>query len=197
MIEKNIYKLTIDPLLSGMRRKASLMFMDNLNIIDIGCGTGAFALKLSEKANYVIGIDSSEEMIKVANQTKNKRSIKNAEFVLADASNLKHYESNKFDVASISLAIHQFDRETGLTILKEMKRIAKEVLIIDYACPLPKNIYKSATYFIERLAGKEHYMHFRTYQQYGGIDTYLNQLNLKISKENKANNSIFSMVLCK
>ncbi len=39
---------------------------NNKKILDVGCGTGAFAERLSENGNYVVGVESSEENYKVA-----------------------------------------------------------------------------------------------------------------------------------
>lgn len=62
------YKAWVDWLVS--------LFLADKNawILDIGCGDGLFADKLSQKEFYIYGIDSSESGIKIA-QEKNKGSI--------------------------------------------------------------------------------------------------------------------------
>lgn len=196
MKEGTIYKFMIDPMLSGLRSATANMIPGQLRIIDIACGTGALAFELGKNASYVVGIDAAESMIETAKHTKNKLGIKNAEFLVADATDLSQFNTHEFDVATISLAIHQFDRHTGLQILTELKRISKKTLIVDYACPLPPNYYKPIIWFIERLAGGAHYKNFKAYQKFGGIHSYLNHLKLDSLKESSKGKSIFSLVLC-
>ena len=78
-------------------------------------------------------------------------------------------EDDEFDLATISLAIHQFSRTTALAILMELKRISSQILIIDYTSPLPGNLYKPLIQLTERIAGKEHTNNFRAFHKNGGI----------------------------
>lgn len=197
MIESIFYKIFIDPVLSDLRIATSKLLSAQLNIIDVACGTGSLAFELSKKAKSVTGIDTSESMIKTANQTKNKLGIQNVVFQFVDATDLSLFKTNEFDIATISLALHQFDTQTGLQMLKELKRIARKTLIVDYTYPLPANYYKQLTWFIEWMAGGDHYRNFRTYQEIGGIDAYLKLLNLQVIKTAHIGKSIFSLVLCK
>jgi len=197
MKEGTIYKHIIDPMLSGLRSAAADLIPGQLRIIDIACGTGAMAFELSKNARYVVGIDAAESMIGTAKHTQNKLGIRNTEFIIADAADLNHFNTCEFDVATISLAIHQFDTATGLKILEEMKRIAKEVLIVDYASPLPPNNFKQFIWLIEWIAGGDHYRNFKIYQQFGGISAYLKKLNLQVLKTRSKGKSNFSLVLCK
>jgi len=196
MTEGKIYKFIIDPLLCGLRKAAAKMIPDNLHIIDVACGTGALALELSKKARQVTGIDASESMIKTANNSKDKLGISNIDFKVSDATRLHQFAENEFDIATISLAVHQFDTNTGLQILKEMKRISKKILIIDYTCPLPANYYRHFIWFIEWMAGGSHYKNFKTYQKSGGIEPYLGHLKLTTIKESTKGKSVFFLVLC-
>lgn len=51
---------------------------DGRDILDIGCGTGVYALPLAGKAGQVLGIDSSPAMLKVFRAQARDRKIKNA-----------------------------------------------------------------------------------------------------------------------
>ena len=48
------------------------------DILDIGCGTGVYALTLAEKAGKVLGIDSSPAMLRVFRAQARARKIRNA-----------------------------------------------------------------------------------------------------------------------
>lgn len=197
MTEGTIYKLLFDPMLSSLHSATARTIPGQLQILDIACGTGALAFELSKSARYVVGIDTSESMVETAHRTKNKLGIQNTEFIVADATDLSQFSTNEFDVATISLALHQFDTTTGLKILQEMKRIAKEVLIVDYASPLPANAYKPFIWMIEWIAGGNHYKNFKIYQQFGGISAYLKKLNLQVLNTKCKGKSNFYLVLCK
>lgn len=55
------------------------------NILDLGCGTGLHAKKLTSKGYSIFGLDLSNEMIKIAKT----RNIQNAEFAVGNMSNFK------------------------------------------------------------------------------------------------------------
>jgi SAM-dependent methyltransferase len=63
-----------------------------LRILDIGCGTGKHAKLLAKLGHYVIGVDFSEEMIKIAKKNKPK----NTEFYQVDA--VDYIFEEKFDI---------------------------------------------------------------------------------------------------
>src|ERR1044071_9267067 len=51
--------------------------------LEIGCGTGAFAIQLAQRCGHVTAIDLSAEMIRVARERS--RRIENLQFEAADA----------------------------------------------------------------------------------------------------------------
>lgn len=67
-----------------------------LRILDVGCGTGAMGLLLSEMGYDVIGIDLSEKMMEVG-QKKNEKRRLSMIFIKGDAEN-PPFEDNYFDV---------------------------------------------------------------------------------------------------
>lgn len=190
------YQKLIDPALSSIHNKAIEMIQPNSKVIDVACGTGAFAFKIAKKAKNVLGIDLSAEMIARAKKTHQTSGLTNIKFEILDASDLHLFKKNKLDLATISLAIHQFSPKTALQILTELKRISKQILIVDYASPLPDNIFKPFIQIIERIAGREHSNNFRTFQKIGGISNYLNELKLETIHEISAGKGNFTIVLC-
>ena len=72
--------------------------------LDIGCGTGLSSVALREISERVIGIDISEEMLKLA---KNKDGI---EYFSASAESLP-FSDKKFDLITISQAIHWINKD--------------------------------------------------------------------------------------
>lgn len=55
-------------------------------VLDIGCGTGAYALALAEKVRRVVGIDVSPKMLEHAQKHARMRGIENVSFRCADFS---------------------------------------------------------------------------------------------------------------
>ena len=133
------YGTLIDPVLKRMRLHVALEIQADQTVVDIACGTGAQVFELAKTASKVIGIDYSDSMIQFAKKTAQNQKLSNVEFQIGDASNLCAVKNNSFDVAIMTMALHQFDPELHTPILDEMKRVANKIIIVDYAVPLPNN----------------------------------------------------------
>jgi SAM-dependent methyltransferase len=101
-------------------------FLDNISandsVLDIGCGNGALAYDLAQKAKSVVGIDIEEKNIVKAKTKFNKPNIK---YLSGDAT--KDLSGEKFDVIVLSNVLeHIEDRET---FLKRLKGLASKFLI--------------------------------------------------------------------
>lgn len=190
------YSLFIDPLLKSMRKKVAGQIQDGETVIDIACGTGAQIFELANKTTRAVGVDLSESMIKVAKKEKQRRNVSTVEFVVADATNLSEFAENEFDVAIMSLALHQFTPELYTPILSEMKRISQRIVIVDYAVPLPKNLAGTGSKIIEFLAGKEHNRCFKEYYKAGGLNLILEENGLTIESTKCFGGGAFYLVDC-
>ena len=147
------------------------------NILDVCCGTGD-QLKLLKKHGFDgEGIDLSEAMLEVAQKGKEKRNC-----FLEDATQM-HYADDKFDLVMTAFALHEKDHATAQKIVQEMLRVTsegKDILIVDYELSEKTSSFsKMAIYFIEWLAGKEHYRNFRSYIKKGGLPELLSGSPLK------------------
>ena len=128
----------VDLFLSEVRDKV-VDFTDAKNgsrVLDVATGTGKQAFAFAKKGYEVIGIDLSEDMLKVANK-KNK--YENAKFIVADATNIP-YKDNFFDVSCISFGLHDMPLAIREKVVEEIVRVTKPkgiIVVVDYA--LPKN----------------------------------------------------------
>ena len=97
-------------------------------ILDLGCGTGKFGLKLAKLSNSVIGIDISENSVKIANKTAKKYNIKTFKGIVGNFKKTKY--KNYFDyILAINLIHHTNNADV---ILKNINNSLKKdgVLIV-------------------------------------------------------------------
>lgn len=90
-------------------------------VLDVGCGTGNFSIKLAEKGCKVVGIDISEEMLEIARQKVIDTGY-DIEFYNMDVYKLG-FEAGSFD-AAFSMAAFEFI-ERPKDALNEMMRVVK------------------------------------------------------------------------
>lgn len=197
MVESGtFYSTVLDPILAPMRKRVNNEIRPGKKIIDIACGTGAQVFELSGIAAEIVGVDLSESMIAHAQISVKKRNIPNVDFFVCDAANLSRFHENSFDIAIMSMALHQFDDALHSTILNEMKRIASQIIIVDYAVPLPKNYAGFGSRIAEFLAGKEHNNNFKQFYSRGGLNKILLKNGLKIEKSVLFGKGAFQLVVC-
>lgn len=79
---------------------------ENLNVLEIGCGTGKNTEFLLTKAARVVGADFSIEMLAVA---RNKIRAENVEFKQIDLREKWEFAENSFDLITCSLALEHIE----------------------------------------------------------------------------------------
>jgi ubiquinone/menaquinone biosynthesis C-methylase UbiE len=153
-------------------------------ILDVCCGTGDQAFYYVKKGAIVTGIDLSPEMIGIALSRKQKQRVSDIYFRVADATALP-FQDHIFDMASISLALHEIESTKRDTVISEMKRVVKKegyLIFIDFKVPFVSN---TASYLIkvaEYLAGKNNRESFKSYIEEGGLPILLGRNKLKQEK---------------
>ena len=116
--------------------------------------------------------------------------------MLMDATNLSAFAEKEFDVAVISLAIHQFSPSDGLKVLKEISRVANRVIVVDYGWPMKTGFFWWMTRLIERIASGDHYRNFKSYMQNGGIDPLLKETGLVLKQRYLKGKGTLMVSLC-
>jgi ubiquinone biosynthesis O-methyltransferase len=94
-----------------------------MKILDVGCGTGNFSIKLAKLGCSVIGIDISDNMLQIA---QNKAEVENLDiqFLHMNLNDL-NFNENKFD-AVFSMAAFEFvDDEDAPKALEGMLKVVK------------------------------------------------------------------------
>ena len=103
------------------------------SVLDLGCGKGRHALKMSSFFNMVHGLDLSENNIKIANSNKKD----NMKFFIGDMRNFNHTTTYDY-VFNLFTSFGYFDTvEENLDVLKCIHRQLKKngYLLVDFLNP--------------------------------------------------------------
>ncbi len=130
------YDLASKPFLSRLRDQVVNLTSarEGSRVLDVGTGTGEQALAFARRGYDVVGVDLSEDMLRLA---KKKNRFANARFKQADATNLP-FEDGSFEVTCISFVLHDMPLSIGAKVLKEMVSVTDPkgtVVIVDYGLP--------------------------------------------------------------
>lgn len=100
------------------------------NVLDIGTGTGSWAIKFfDKKSKKVVGVDFAEKMILQA-----KKNYPEIEFMTCNAEKLEKISDKSFDISTASFVLHGVKKDRRAKILMQMQRVTKEHIIIhDFA----------------------------------------------------------------
>lgn len=124
------------------------------SLLDIGMGTGTFAIKATEKRLRVTGIDVSKKMLAVAKRNievkglSDKITIKNIPVIELD----EEFKENSFDKITAMLIFSELYQKEQEFTLNQIERILKEngeFIIVDEV--KPKKFLKRIIYFIIRI----------------------------------------------
>lgn len=109
-----------------------------LNVLDLGVGGGRTTPYLSKIASRYVGVDCSEEMIRVC-----RRKFPQLDFLLADASDLSEIQDASFD--AIVFAFNGLDcivpGEKRLQCLRECRRVLRTGGVLIFSSHNPRSIF--------------------------------------------------------
>ena len=194
------YEKLIDPFLKDVREFV-LNFSEikpEERVLDIGCGTGDQAVYFAKRGVIVAGIDINPKMIGRALMRKKKEGLE-VYFRGGNATNLPFLDP-VFDVAVISLVLHEIESKDRNKVISEMKRVVKKggrLIFVDFNCPLPKSITSFFVNLIEFFVGKEHWRNFKSYQKEGGLIKLLERNGLKPEKIDYLKNGLLVAIKAK
>lgn len=87
------------------------LFVDRLlarlsfsNVLDVGAGTGRYALKLARKGAHVTALDQSPEMLAIAQQTAQREGL-SIDFQLATLDDGLRFDAEQFDLLICALVL--------------------------------------------------------------------------------------------
>jgi demethylmenaquinone methyltransferase/2-methoxy-6-polyprenyl-1,4-benzoquinol methylase len=180
------YSTIVDPILKDVR--TCVVELSGIKagdwVLDIGCGTGDQVFHYEQKGAIATGVDRNPNMIELAKRNRKRQGF-NSTFRIASATELS-FPDEYFDCASISLALHEMERDERNKTVSEMKRVVKKkgvLMFIDFHSPLRRNFLGYFIRTIEFIAGKENHKHFRDYFAQGGLNGLLKEHRLIRQKE--------------
>jgi ubiquinone/menaquinone biosynthesis C-methylase UbiE len=96
-------------------------------ILDIGCGTGGWALDVASSypSIEVVGIDISEAMLTSARDKAQQRQLLNVTFQKMDALQLLQFPSQYFSLVNMRAAVEYVPRDKWRALLQECYRITQ------------------------------------------------------------------------
>jgi len=111
--DKILEELKLVPLAPGM------------DVLDVGCGTGAVTRILAERVSpgRVVGLDLSEDRLKVARQIAGEQGASNVEYMQADVRD-PDLRDRRFDLVYSRFLFQYLPERDAMDTLRAMKRLA-------------------------------------------------------------------------
>jgi len=95
---------------------------DGDKVLDLGCGNGRLIETLKDKEIEYLGVDNSEELIKLA-----QKNYPGYKFIVSDILNLENIESQKFDyIFCLATLQHLPSQDLRIKVLREMKLLLSD-----------------------------------------------------------------------
>lgn len=122
---------------------------DNLNVLDVACGTGDIAFRLHSllPASKITGIDLSEGMLEEARKKLNELPERSQELIAfgkGDSLSMPFHD-NVFDLITVAYGVRNFsDLRKGLTEMRRVLKIGGVLCVIELSTP--KNILTRTAY---------------------------------------------------
>ena len=154
-------------------------------VLDVGCGTGTHLALYVDRGCEGVGIDPSPSMLAQARKKLDGR----AELTEGDATAMP-YADDRFDLAILSLILHETEPDVREQILREAIRVTRpggSLLVIDYTPTFDRTLSgawkKAVILLIERLAGREHYAGYQHFIRTGGVPALAESHGLTVAAE--------------
>jgi len=178
-----LYHFLVDPLLRRVRRLVRSQVKPGSTLIDVGCGTGELLFSLADVGSELVGVESSRRMWSFANRQAWRRGFNNVQVLLGDGARLEDFSPGFFDYAIACMVFHEMDANQRLPVLKEMQRLAPNLILVDYRVPPPTNFAVAMCRLIERLAGPRHFRNYTSFINGGGLLSLSETLGLTLQKQ--------------
>ena len=198
----SLYDGAVEPFNKGIRKYAFKVadVQPGIDVLEVGCGTGANLELFLEHGCNISGIDLSPAMLKIAADKLGQR----AKLVTSDAADMQEFSDSSFDLVIAMLTLHEMPQSIRVKVLREMRRVMKKegrILLVDYhtgPLRMPMGlIYKGIILFFEVAAGREHYKNYRNFIKNGTLPPLIKQTGLLVDKKKIISKGNFAIYLLK
>ncbi len=176
-----LYGRVIEPLLGGVHAFVAANLPGGDRVLDACCGTGGLARRIAAAGRQVVGVDLSPRNIEFARRRDTSSSLS---FEVGDVADLD-YDDQAFDVATVVMALHEMPEACRVPVLCELGRVAKRVVVADFAVPMARNVSGLRNRAVELAAGREHLRAFRDYSERGGLSPIIEAAGLRVDSERR------------
>ncbi len=97
-------------------------------VLEIGCGTGAFSRRLAQRAKHVLALDLSPEMIRIAKERSTE--YRNIDFEVADVLQWE-FPAERYDAIASIATLHHLPFDEMLLKMKRALRPGGVLLVLD------------------------------------------------------------------
>ena len=156
-----------------------------MSILDVGCGTGAQLARYQPAGCALYGIDTSPAMLAVA-----QKQLGSAADLRLESATAMPFDDQTFDLITSTLVLHEMAPATRDEVLAEMQRVLKpngRLLLIDFhpgPYRFPKGWFTKAFITVsERMAGRDHYRHYRHFMGAQGLPNLIGKHKLQIDQQ--------------
>jgi putative AdoMet-dependent methyltransferase len=133
--------------------KLKITNTEQLNVADLGCGTGAFSIHVARYFNKVYAVDVSEEMLKISSAKAEALCISNIEFIKAGF--LSYIPIEKCDIVFSKWAFHHLPdywKQAGLININRMLKQDGLFYLIDVVFKFDPNYDSSIDILLNDLS---------------------------------------------
>ena len=194
LYEGGLYHLLIDPALVRLRRLIRGQVKPGTTLIDFGCGTGELLFFLADWCSDLVGVEASKRMWSYGSRRARSRGHNKVRLIYGDGARLDNLPTGSFDYATSCMVLHEMPGSQRLPVLREMQRLARTLILVDYRVPPPPNLEARIYRLVERLGGRHHYRNFRSFLNTGGLPPLLKELGLPIREEISFHRQCFQLV---
>jgi SAM-dependent methyltransferase len=178
-----LYHLFVDPGLRKARKLVRRHIKSGSSLVDIGCGTGELVFFLADSCRELVGVEASHRMWAYGHQRAKDSGLANVRIIFASGDTLQAFPSGYFDYATACMVLHEMETKQRLPVLREMQRLARTLILVDYRVPPPLHFVATVCRFIERLAGSQHYGNYLSFAKGGGLLPLLETSGLSVNRE--------------